>query len=174
MSKAHLATMLLRRQLTTFELDKALSDNVHTQRLYAGTFPVDLLPRFKPQPNSLIVVNKGTSHTSGTHWILVYVPFFTSGSKGSWYFFDSLGNGFEDDDYLWTYFKRSNAAKIKYNRVKLQHEDSKACGYFVLAIAWLIARGARPEKLTDYFSKRDLAFNDRLVGRIAKEQFMIT
>lgn len=166
--------MLIRRQLSTFELDKALRSNIDTGKLYAGTFPVDLLPRFRPRPHSLIVVNKGTSQTSGTHWILIYIPCASSENRGSWFLFDSLGKGAEGDKYLLSYFDRCNPVRVKFNKLQLQHMDSNSCGYFVLSVAWLIARGVSPSSLHHFFSASDLASNDVFVKKVVSTQFTLT
>lgn len=166
--------MLIKRQLTTHEIDDALRKNKHTNSLYQGTFPVDLLPRFRPRQPALIVVNTGTSHTDGIHCILLYFPPASSHDRNSCFLFDSMGNSAESNDYLSSFVGRTSPIKYRFNPHQLQHPNSQACGFFVLAVAFLLSIGVKPETLPQHFCSTSLASNDTIISKIVEREFKLT
>lgn len=164
---------LIQKPLSTQELDNALRQNKWTARLYRGTFPVDLLPRFRPTQESLVVVNLGNSYTAGTHWILLFYPLKTSINHGICYIFDSFGRNAECSKDLSSFLLKTNTIKYKFNRKQLQDNNSASCGYFVLTVALLLARGVTPEHLHNYFSS-DKSLNDARVASAVKTEFQLT
>lgn len=164
---------LVTNGLTTHEIDSALRRNVLTRKLYSGTFPVDLLPRFKPTKTpALVIVNLGGSDTSGTHWVLLFFPKKSAETRGTTFLFDSLGNSAESEVLLNLFLIKNQS--YKYNKVQYQHNDSQSCGYFALAAASMLSRGTDPETLSYYFSKRNLLANDAFVRKIVRSEFGLT
>lgn len=72
-----------------------------------------------------------------------------------------------------SFLATTTSLNYRYNRTKLQHDESAGCGYFVLTVAWLLARGARVEDLESYFTK-DLTVNDRKVVELTRREFQLT
>lgn len=163
---------LIKRELTTEDISQALQRNESTRPLYKGVFPADLLPRYTPQPESLIVVNTGTSDTTGRHWVLVYFPRKSCLNRGTSFYFDSLGSSAESEDLIASFIGKKTA-RYRYQSMPVQHQQSHGCGYFVLTIAWLLSRGVEPHNLSHYFTK-DLEANDALVAKIANKEFGLT
>lgn len=162
--------------MTTTQIHKLLSRNESTRSLYQGTFPVDLLPRFSlswHQKPALIVVNHGESTTSGTHWSLIFFP---KSAVDRPFYFDSFGNNIIKPHHpalqqLEDYMHRSNKRGYIFNRIKYQDDKSLSCGKFVLAVAWLLARGVQPEHIRYYFAKRALNSNESLLNNIIKKMY---
>lgn len=163
-------SVLIKKALTTFEIDKALRDNNSTSTLYSGTFSSDLIPRFSPIRPSLFIVNLAGSSHSGTHWTLVFFPDRCCHNRGSSYFFDSFGREAEGriDEIL---SQSDTLRRYLYNSFALQDPQSNGCGHFVLAIAWLLSRGVQPNQLSLFFSRTNLAHNDCLLKKIMQQEF---
>jgi len=162
---------LIETELTTTQLDRAFRHNIWTRRMYSGTFPVDLLPRFRPTKTPcFIIVNLDPSNKPGSHWVLIFFPIKTSVSRGCTFLFDSLGASAETQDVLAPFFKSS----YRFNRLKLQDNQSKSCGYFVLAAGLLLSRGVAPDRLTSYFSRADTGLNDEILRQLVGKEFELT
>lgn len=165
------ATRLISRQLTTQQLHQALKNNSQTLRLYHGIFPVDLLPRYRPTFSPcFIIVNLDQSDRPGSHWVLVFFPQKTSESKGRVFLFDSFGMDAEQQDMLSAFLGKD----YSYNRIKLQHQQSQSCGFFVLYVALLLSRGVAPSSVVDYFSRTNLSTNDGILKRAVRKMFQLT
>ena len=143
------------RLLTTSQLDKCLSNNSITSTLYKGTFPADLLPKyslFECDKPALVVVNKDSSYGSGSHWILVYLP---RDRRQPTFLFDPLGDDLTHtllDTRIKAFLERnSHLRRYAFNAHVVQHRQSTKCGAYVLAAAWLLARGVSPDSLHLYF-----------------------
>lgn len=152
---------LISRELTTQQLDRAFRSNEWTSRIYRGVYPVDLLPRYRPARPCFIVVNLDDSNKRGRHWTLVFFPL-----QGPCFLFDSFGQSAESENLLSAFLGN----KYRFNRTKLQHEDSKSCGYFVLAVGLLLARGVQPENLSNFFSRKT-SENDRVLQQMVRKNF---
>lgn len=169
----HTMSDLVVKGLTTRQIDSALRHNKRTREIYAGTFPVDLLPRFKPAATpAIVIVNLGSSATPGTHWVLLFFPRKSSETRGTTFLFDSLGNSAETETLLHRFLIAKSS--YKFNKIQYQHTDSRSCGYFALAAASLLARGIDPSTLVYYFSKTNLLANDCTVRKIVKREFGLT
>lgn len=152
--------------MTTTQIDRILSQNKTTRPLYRGVFPYDLLPRFiltHSQKPALIVVNHGSSQTSGTHWTLLYFP---KSLLLPAYYFDSLGNSspiWDLDNFI---LRNSQVTGYTFNRTKLQDDQSSSCGHFVIVAAWLLARGVPSNRVHDYFTS---PHNDCFLRKMIKQ-----
>lgn len=163
--------VLIRHELTTQQLDKVFKSNKWTRKLYNGIFPVDLLPRFRPSKTPcFIIVNLDPSHKPGSHWILIFFPHKTSENRGQTFLFDSLGANAEGQNLLSSFFKTT----YRFNRLQLQHQASKSCGYFVLAIGLLLSRGVAPENLSSYFARTQIENNDAALKKMVEREFSFT
>ena len=156
----------IKEQMSTKQIDSILRRNAATKTLYQGIYPCDMLPRYALSANqrpSLIVVNEGSSLTAGTHWVLLFFPKSLTEPA---YFFDSFGRTSHLADINNFIMRNSKWAGFHYNRSKLQDDESLSCGQFVVATAWLLARGIAPQNIGLFFSKPD---NDCILRGMIKK-----
>lgn len=153
---------------STQKIHKLLSRNKHTKRMYKSVYPSDRLPNYglvTAQKPAIIIINLGESSSSGTHWVLLFFP----ASSAPAYYFDSFGRNILLPDLL-RFVERNSRNGYTYNTLQVQHEKSNTCGLFVVTVAYLLARGMSPDKLTLFFS-RDKKRNDRRVRELIKHVF---
>lgn len=157
--------------VTTTQLDKSLRQNKDTRRLYRGTFPCDLLPSFSLFPNqkpAIIVVNKGSSQTKGTHWVLLFLP---RDSRQAAYYFDSLGNDI-DSPSIRAFLCRNSTRGYTFNWKRIQDSKSTNCGRYVMAAAWLLSRNMSPDNVTSFFKTTgNLTENDKRVRMLLRNMY---
>lgn len=158
-------------KLSTTYINNLLRSNNDTRRVYRGIFPSDMLPVFSLFPNqkpAIIIVNRGTSQTSGSHWVLLYLP---QDSRLPAYYFDSLGNDIEDES-IKSFINRNNKRGYHFNWKRIQDLKSTNCGLFVLVAAWLLARQMSPVHVSNLFSAGNLKENDKRVRKLVKDMYL--
>jgi hypothetical protein len=152
---------------TTSKIHKLLSRNSYTKSLYKATYPIDRLPQFglvHNQKPAIIIVNLSGAQSSGSHWILVFLP-----QTGPAYIFDSFGRDIVHKD-LDTFLSRNNKYGHIRNKYQVQDVQSDTCGKYVVAVAYLLARGVLPEQIPLFFS-RDTHVNEKRVEEVIKHAF---
>ena len=115
--------------MDTLEIDRCLRTDPYTSQFYGGTFPIDLIP--KPlQSGRIYVINLDESTQEGSHWVQLATL------DGSICYFDSFGQPpppkIVDD---------LKGEVIYYCDIPVQSPLSQACGYHVLTVSLLQARG---------------------------------
>ena len=115
--------------MDTLEIDRCLRTDPYTSPFYGGTFPIDLLP----QPllsNRIYVINLDESTQAGSHWVQLATL------DGSICYFDSFGQPPPSQ-----IIKTVAGKTINYCDIPIQSPLSQACGYHVLTVSLLQARG---------------------------------
>ena len=114
--------------MDTQEIDRILRTDPYTSCFYGGTFPIDLLPR-PVLSNRLYVVNLDESTKNGSHWVQI-------GSLDcTLTYFDSFGRPPPP-----TIIDKVEGSMV-YCDIQVQSPLSQACGYHVLMVSLLEARG---------------------------------
>lgn len=163
MQDASMERRLIKTRLSTVQLQRILSSNIFTKPLFKGVYPADLLPQYAlhwRQKPAIIIVNHGSSQTEGTHWSLIFFP---KSNTSSAYYFDSFGVNLENNSDFKTFMNRNSKQGYEFNNVRLQDSASSACGYFVLVVAYLLARGVPSEKISSYFWTTSPHKNDMIL-----------
>lgn len=183
----HQNMQLIRDPISTETIHKLLSSNKFTSRTYAGTFSADLLPAYaltERQKPAIVIVNHGTSQSTGIHWTLIYFPGIKERKPA--YYFDSFGldipNGLDSGDMSFEkssnrresvikhFINRNSKFGYEYNRIQLQDPLSQGCGYFVLVVAYLLSIGLDRQKALQIFSTKPTK-NDALLLAFIKKKF---
>ena len=116
--------------MNTTELDRALRLDPYTREFYGGTFALDRLPQHLSS-GQLFILNLSPSGHEGSHWTQI------STINGLTYF-DSFGR----PPPLEIVPKLMTAGSVVYWSDKvIQSPISQVCGYHVLMVSFLQARG---------------------------------
>jgi hypothetical protein len=121
------------------------------------------LPNINKKP-SLVILNTDSFQGSGKHWCLVI--FF---NKKECEFFDPLGK--RPDYYQFNHSLFQSCSVIKFNKYPVQSLTSVNCGHHCIFFAHHRARGLEPSEIMFFYSKKDLAFNDRMVYTFILENY---
>ena len=132
--------------MDTQEIDRVLRSDPHTSQYYDGTFAVDTFPSSIPS-GRLYVINLDDSHQEGSHWVQV-------GSLDAvTTYFDSFGRP-PPPNILKTL--AANEETVLFSDIPVQSPLSQACGYHVLLVSLLQARGySLMEILTDCYRAQE-------------------
>ena len=132
-------------KMNTTELDCALRSDPYTKKHYGGTFALDRLPEHL-SPNQLFILNLSPSGHEGSHWTQI------STIDGLTYF-DSFGR----PPPLEIVPKLLTAGQTVYwSDQVIQSLISQVCGYHVLMVSFLQARGYNlREILTNFYHSDD-------------------
>ena len=134
--------------MDTLEIDKTLRDDLFAKEIYGGTFAIDQFPN-PMQPGRLYIFNLDDSTQAGSHWCQVSsleAPFSVT-------YFDSFGR---PPPNRLVPSLLTGAEIIRFSDVLLQSPVSQACGYHVLAVSLLQARGySLAEILTKFYHAED-------------------
>jgi hypothetical protein len=153
--------------MNTLELDKILSRNEITSRVYKGTYPANKLPIVYEYPSAFIA-NTHIEGLKGEHWVSF---FFDPHSKG--HFFDSFGHEpsyFHADNKFEMYIENNSNNCWIYNDKSIQSLFSLACGQFSIYFIVMKCLGLSMSQLLDPFGK-DYAYNDRIVENFVEKYF---
>ena len=117
--------------MNTQEIDYVLS-NDHYSHMYAGVFPIDLLPDVL-KPQQVYILNLDTSKEEGSHWVCLQ----TIGAPDTITYFDSFGSPppLEIIPKL-----LRNGKNIVYSDIAVQSILSQYCGYHCLMVTLLMER----------------------------------
>ena len=121
---------------------------------FRGVFAVDQLPKFPKK--GLYIANTHPSNKVGEHWVLYFIP-----QAGCYEFFDTFGRKPKE---RWQ-------GKWLYNTRIIQSPLSTACGYHVLAFAYLRRKHSFRKILSLYGN--NLVENDNFVKYIVKQVYNI-
>ena len=137
--------------MNTQEIDYVLSNDSFSH-MYAGVFPIDLLPDIL-KPHQVYIVNLDTSEQEGSHWVCLQ----TFDAPETITYFDSFGTAppLEMIPKL-----LSNVKNIVYSDIAVQSILSQYCGYHCLMVALLMERK---------FSLKDILIN---CYRAEEEQYL--
>ena len=134
--------------MDTFEIDQTLRNDPYAKGFYGGTFAIDQFPNPIP-PGKLYICNLDDSTQAGSHWCQVSsleAPFAVT-------YFDSFGRPPPNQLVL---SLLSGAEIIRFSDILLQSPVSQACGYHVLTVSLLQARGySLVEILTKFYHAED-------------------
>ena len=133
--------------MDTREIDDTLRRDPYTSPLYGGTFALDLLPNPLP-PGRLYVVNLDRSDEEGSHWCqasTLFSPWCTT-------YFDSFGRP-PPKEILPAL--SSPGGFVSYSDIAIQSPLSQACGYHVLLVCMLQARGYSLREILFQFYRSD-------------------
>ena len=137
--------------MDTLEIDRTMRYDPYTREVYGGTFAVDKLPN-PLAPNRLYIINLDESTQEGSHWCQAS----SMDSPLSVTYFDSFGRP-PPNQILSSLL--SQGATILYSDIVIQSPMSQACGYHVLLVSLLQARGySLPEILTKFYQSEDLDY----------------
>ena len=120
--------------MDTEEIDAAMRYDKKCREMYVGTFPIDKTPKVISE-NQLLVVNLDSSEKPGSHWVLLVGEKHVDG-WASLLYFDSYGRAPPKEIQ-----EKYRNYKITYADLRLQSLISQVCGYHVICVAILIARG---------------------------------
>lgn len=121
------------------------------------------LPKLNKKP-AIVILNTDSFKGSGLHWCVV--TFF---NKKECEFFDPLGK--RPDFYNFQHSLFQECSVIKYNKFPVQSLNSINCGHHCIFFAHHRARGLDPAEIMFFYSKNDLAFNDRMVYAFIRENY---
>ena len=135
--------------MDTREIDRVLRSDQHASQFYAGTFALDEFPSSIPS-GRIYVINLDNSNQEGSHWVQVG----TLDAVIS--YFDSFGRP-PPLKILKTL--ADNGEIVLYSDVPIQSPLSQACGYHVLTVSLLQARGySLLEILTDCYHAQEESY----------------
>ena len=109
--------------MNSLQIEKVLSKNPYTRRLFKGVFAADTLRKFNEYPYCL-VVNSDKQMEKGTHWLGLYIP-----KSDTIEYFDSLASGTvkpEIKKFLDTF------NHVKMNKKRVQSVYDTSCGHHVI------------------------------------------
>ena len=134
--------------MDTLEIDRTLQSDPYARELYSGTYPLDQIPN-PLQPGRLYICNLDNSTQEGSHWCQVSsldAPFSIT-------YFDSFGR---PPPHELVPSLHSQAQTVWYSDILIQSPLSQACGYHVLLVSLLQARGySLVEILTQFYHAQD-------------------
>ena len=132
--------------MDTLEIDGVLRSDAYASRFYAGTFPIDQLPNTL-ESGRLYIVNLDESTQEGSHWVQIG----TLDAVIS--YFDSFGRPPPPPIVK---ILTANGQTVLFSDVPVQSPWSQACGYHVLVVSLLQARGySLMEILTDCYRAQE-------------------
>ena len=117
--------------MNTKEIDEAFHSDIYARQFYRGTYPLDQIPSVL-QPLSFYVMNLDTSHQSGSHWVYFWVDI-----SEIWYV-DTFARP-PPLEIMPLLLKQNKT--IIFSDIQLQWPLSQMCGYYVLVMGLLNARG---------------------------------
>ena len=132
--------------MDTQEIDNVLRSDAYSSRFYAGTFPIDQLPS-QLESGRLYIANLDDSTQEGSHWVQIG----TLDAVIS--YFDSFGQ--PPPPQILKILAVDEQA-VLFSDVPVQSPLSQACGYHVLVVSLLQARGySLMEILTDCYRAQE-------------------
>ena len=132
--------------MDTQEIDRVLRSDPHASQFYAGTFALDEFPSSIPS-GRIYIINLDDSNQEGSHWVQVG----TLDAVIS--YFDSFGR---PPPHEILKILADNGEIVLYSDLPIQSPLSQACGYHVLAVSLLQARGyTLLEILTDCYHAQE-------------------
>ena len=152
--------------MNNWELADILKRNPSTSRIFAGVYPVDLVPL---NPNSCrpcaYVVNTHPHFNPGEHWLCVYFP---RSARDPTEYYDSYGLPPRGD------FKKLLGQTYIYSRSHLQHPLSTACGQYCVFFIHQRSKGKNMQEIIDTFKdNEDLWQNDVMVNKYVERHFNV-
>lgn len=138
--------------MNTLEIKHILENHPDTRANFLGVFPIDELPKKRPDPPYGLVINYDPASQVGSHWVSIYAD------SDSTHFHDSLGFTPVKIEIPQFLDPVPFTATIK----PIQHPRSDACGHH--AVTFLVRR-AQGISTEDYLSRfgADKRENDRVV-----------
>ena len=126
--------------MNTSEIDRTMRDDPFAAKFYAGCFALDQLPRQLKQ-NSLYIMNLSKISHEGSHWVQI-------GTINGSTYFDSFGrpppreiiNNLLSVDKV-----------VLWSDAVIQSPISQSCGYHVLLVSFLQARGYSVQEILSHF-----------------------
>ena len=144
--------------LTTHQLDRILSRNPVTQRLFLGTYPSCMTPNTRKRKYTFIQ-NTQEHDGKGIHWC----AWMVDGDKIT--FFDSFGRHPLNPAFPLHFKDIIHGFKLHYNNKRVQDFSSAVCGHYCIHFLYSISLGLDLEfMLCDY--GRDFKDNDRFVYKL--------
>ena len=140
--------------MNTNQINKSLKNYKH----FKGTYPKDLLPKFKNKPFA-IIVNTDSSDKAGEHWVAIF-----SDNEMTEYF-DSFGLPPLHHEII--KYLDSIANDWHYNSLTIQSVTSMTCGLFCVLYIKLRLSGYTYSDIIALFCHK-LKLNDLLVSNLYK------
>jgi len=124
---------------------------------FGGVFAADQLPQTLNKVPFSLIVNTHKSNMPGEHWVAIYINKNNFGE-----YFDSFGMApyvDEIENFLHTVCKDG----WTYNSTPIQGLSSIKCGQFCILFIWLRNLGFTMSQISNLFSKKDGATNDKII-----------
>ena len=140
------------------DIDRILSQDIMSEKMYQGVFPVDALPLDPPllHTPACFVINTDKASGPGEHWQAVYI-----GADHTGQFFDSYG--LPPMDPLLLRFLKRHCMYYVYNERMLQSLTSPYCGYYCVYFVMMKARGQSLSQMLRPFDAVQPWYNDRFI-----------
>ena len=138
--------------MNTREIDRTMRDDPFASKFYAGTYALDQLPQ-QLKANSLYIMNLSKISHEGSHWVQI-------GTVNGSTFFDSFGRP-PPQEIIANLL--SVGGEILWSDAVVQSPISQSCGYHVLLVSFLQARGYSMHEILSQFYQvedRDYLRND--------------
>lgn len=120
--------------------------------------PRDCLPSIEKYPAG-IVLNTDGKNEPGEHWVSIFI-----GLDGNPIYFDSFGLPPLHLDII-SYLDRIATSFWTYNKLTLQHAESKACGMYCIQFLKDTFNRGSLQHFQSFFSS-DLVSNERILYRL--------
>lgn len=147
--------------MNTKEIRLLATTHHQTNKIFNGVFAADELPRKKKE--GIYIVNLDESHKPGSHWVAIEIV----SKKGEPHFyFDSYGLPPKKMSV-----KKILRPKYTFNRKRLQHVLSTACGQWCLYFLLRRSQGWTPLKIFEPFKIKNSLVNDHVISYLVEKNY---
>lgn len=152
--------------MNTQQLQRALSNNIHTRDTYLGVFASDQLPERITKYPACFIANVDPATKSGSHWVAFYIK-----SRYVIEFFDSYG-------HPPSYFPRNISTyvthyrRVSYNPMVLQSNVTAVCGQYCVYYLYSKCKGRTLNSILLSFIPGNL-YNDIKVYNFVTKYFNV-
>ena len=148
--------------MNTSEIRKLATNIPKTAKIFKGVSAVNQLP--SKSKNGIFIVNLDPSHKPGSHWVAIEINCNKKSCNN--YYFDSYGlppSNFK--------IKRLLGKRYTFNKKKLQHFLSTACGQWCLYFLLRRAQKWNRSEITKPFRTQNSLINDYVVNHLVEKHF---
>lgn len=149
-------------KMDSIQLRKILSSDKHIQHHKGSVVAIDELTNFNSHLLKFhyFIVNNQTRNLSGQHWFAIFFP---GDILAPVEVFDSLGKSPASYNPILTVFLQTQRTQYCYNSLRVQSEQSVACGAFCLYFISMRCIGKSFESIVQTFHPTKYELNESLV-----------
>ena len=149
------------------QIREILSTDKNIQRYKGSVIAIDELLDFNVELKSrYFIVNNQTQNLSGEHWFAIFLP---SDISLPVEMFDSMGKSPSVYNPILLDFLTKQRLQYSYNSLRIQSEDSVACGVFCLYFISLRCMGKSYESIIQNFNPSNYYLNEKIATEHIKK-----